>query len=55
MAGREKLLSFGVYTEVPTVLARERRDESQRRLAAGRDLNFDIRITGKGQSVGLSQ
>jgi hypothetical protein len=34
IAGREKLLSFGVYPEVPTVLARERRDEARRHLAA---------------------
>ena len=37
IAGREKLLSFGVYPAVPTVLARERRDEARRHLAAGRD------------------
>jgi hypothetical protein len=37
ISGREKLLSFGVYPEVPTVLARERRDEARRHLAAGRD------------------
>jgi integrase len=37
VAGREKLLSFGSYPDVPTALARERREEARRHLAAGRD------------------
>jgi len=37
IGGREKLLSFGVYPDVPTALARERRDEARKQLATGRD------------------
>jgi len=37
VAGREKLLSFGAYPDGPTALARERREEVRRHLAAGRD------------------
>ena len=35
--GREKLLSFGTYPDVPLVRARERRDEARRILADGID------------------
>lgn len=35
--GREKLLSFGAYPDVPLVLARERRDAARKLLAAGTD------------------
>jgi integrase len=35
--GREKLLSLGVYPDVPLKLARERRDEARRLLAIGTD------------------
>ncbi|NKF23070.1 tyrosine-type recombinase/integrase [Solimonas marina] len=34
-AGREQLLSFGTYPEVPLSLARERRDDARRQLAVG--------------------
>jgi integrase len=37
IGGREKLLSFGIYPDVPTSLARERRDEARKQLAVGRD------------------
>ena len=37
IGGREKLLSFGEYPDVPTALARERRDEARKQLATGRD------------------
>jgi len=37
VAGKEKLLSFGVYPDVPLKLARERRDEARRQLASGID------------------
>lgn len=36
-AGREKLLAFGAYPEVPLKLARERRDEARAKLARGVD------------------
>jgi len=36
-AGREKLLSLGIYPDVCTAIARERREEARRQLAAGRD------------------
>ncbi|MHC9056435.1 tyrosine-type recombinase/integrase [Pantoea sp. y20] len=35
--GREKLLSIGVYPDVPLALARQKRDEARRSLAAGDD------------------
>lgn len=35
--GREKLLSFGTYPDVPLIRARERRDEARRLLADGVD------------------
>lgn len=35
--GREKTLSFGTYPDVPLALARERRDEARRLVAAGTD------------------
>ncbi len=35
--GREKLISFGQYPDVPLKSARERRDEARRQLAAGVD------------------
>jgi len=37
VAGKEKLLSFGVCPDVPLKLARERRDEARRQLASGID------------------
>lgn len=37
VAGKENLLSFGVYPDVPLKLARERRDEARRQLANGID------------------
>lgn len=36
-AGKEKLLSLGTYPDVPLSLARDRRDESRRMVAAGID------------------
>jgi len=36
-AGKEKLLSFGTYPEVPLVLARQRRDTARQLVAAGKD------------------
>lgn len=35
--GREKLLSIGVYPDVPLAVARQKRDEARRSLAAGDD------------------
>ncbi len=35
--GREKLLSIGVYPDVPLAMARQKRDEARRSLAAGDD------------------
>ena len=35
--GREKLLSFGVYPDVPLKLARDRREAARQQLAAGID------------------
>jgi hypothetical protein len=37
VAGREKLLSFGVYPDVSLKLARERCDDARRQLASGID------------------
>jgi hypothetical protein len=37
VAGKEKLLSSGVYPDVPLKLARERRDDARRQLASGID------------------
>src|SRR5688572_7628028 len=34
---REKLLSLGVYPDVPLALARQRRDDARRQIAAGID------------------
>src|SRR5450631_960077 len=35
--GREKLISFGIYPDVPLKLARDRREEARQQLAAGID------------------
>ena len=35
--GREKLISFGQYPDVPLKAARERRDEARRMIAARED------------------
>ena len=35
--GKEKLISFGTYPAVPLSLARQRRDEARRLVAAGTD------------------
>ena len=35
--GREKLMSFGIYPDVPLKLARDRREEARQQLAAGID------------------
>ncbi len=39
--GRESMLSLGVYPDVPLALARERREEARRRIAAGVDPSQD--------------
>jgi len=47
VAGREKLLSFGAYPEVPLRSAREQRDEARRLIAAGIDPGQILRIPMK--------
>ena len=41
--GKEQLLSLGTYPAVPLVLARQRRDEAQRSIAAGLNPSFERR------------
>jgi hypothetical protein len=41
--GREKLLSFGTYPDVTLKVARERREEARKLLAAG----IDLGLTGR--------
>jgi len=48
--GREKLLSFGVYPDVPLKLARDRRDEARRLIAAGADPSAKRRTERLAQS-----
>ncbi len=50
IGGREKLLSFGVYPDVPTALARERRDEARKQLATGRDPSLIRKVMEDAQA-----
>ena len=49
--GKEGMLSLGVYPEVPLKLARERRDETRRSLAAGIDPSEQRRTTKAARTV----
>ncbi len=50
IGGREKLLSFGLYPDVPTALARERRDEARKQLATGRDPSLIRKVMEDAQA-----
>jgi hypothetical protein len=49
--GREKLLSFGVYPDVPLKLARDRREAARQQLASGIDLQQLPRVTRSAARV----
>src|SRR3954453_21086807 len=50
VAGKEKLLSFGVYPDVSLKLARERTDEARRQLAIGIDPSVKRRTEKSAES-----
>lgn len=54
VAGKEKLLSLGVYPEVSLKAARERRDELRKQLQAGTDPGQNRRAEKQLQAVAMS-